>query len=200
MIAYISDCTEASSRSAQSFALNTFLVYIDLFPVSSRVFSLFLGSLYTGTAIGPTLGGLLLRATHRNILSVFYAAVALDGLFLLLSWTLLPESLSRERRQAAQRAHAAEITIARAADAAGLRGAAARFSRSLLHFTTPLGIFLPNPRVEDSTSQGLLVAVKKDWRLPTMVLSYFFAFISLVRKHTVMFGNKSLMILGVRAP
>jgi hypothetical protein len=130
---------------------------------------------------------LLLRATNRNILSVFYAAVALDALFLLISWTLLPESLSRERKQAAQHAHAAEIAITSASDAAGFRGAAVRFSRSLLHFTTPLGIFLPNSRVEDSTSQGPLAAFKKDWRLPTIVLSYFFAFISLVRRNHIIF-------------
>ena len=60
---------------------------------SSGIFSRYLGLLFTGTAIGPTLGGLVIRLSG-SFISVFFIAGALHLLYALLIWFVIPESLS----------------------------------------------------------------------------------------------------------
>ena len=77
--AYLSDTTTPATRS--------------------RTFSLMLGLLFCGMALGPTLGGLLISRTN-NILSVFYAAATLHATYALLALFVVPESLTKERAKA----------------------------------------------------------------------------------------------------
>ncbi|TFK55076.1 MFS general substrate transporter [Heliocybe sulcata] len=81
--AYIADCTPPASRS--------------------RLFSLQLGLLFCGTAIGPSLGGLLVRFT-QDLLSLFYIALFVDVLYAATVWFVIPESLTEtEMRVNAER-------------------------------------------------------------------------------------------------
>ncbi|CDO72941.1 hypothetical protein BN946_scf185002.g126 [Trametes cinnabarina] len=104
--AYMSDCTPPSQRS--------------------RVFSRYLGLLFTGMAIGPTLGGLAIRLS-RTFISVFYIAAGLHLVYAFLIWFVIPESLSPAEMHAARGRHAEEEREYRAAHAHG--GAAVLLKR-----------------------------------------------------------------------
>jgi hypothetical protein len=73
--------------------------------------SVFIGLIYTGAALGPSFGGLLVRMTAHNLLSVFYFAVTADIFFILITWILLPESSTPSQRCAAWQAHNENIRI-----------------------------------------------------------------------------------------
>ncbi|KAL1944682.1 hypothetical protein VTO73DRAFT_3112 [Trametes versicolor] len=83
MHAYISDCSDAATRS--------------------RAFSQLMGLLFFGMSVGPLLSGFIMRATHR-LFPVFYATTTIDAIVALFVWFIIPESLSqsmmRERRAA----------------------------------------------------------------------------------------------------
>ncbi|KAF8418944.1 major facilitator superfamily domain-containing protein [Tirmania nivea] len=81
---YAADCTTAEKRAVS--------------------FGYFQGSLFLGIAAGPALGGMLIKATG-NVLSIFYAALAAHGFFMLYIMILLPESLTPARMRAAQEKH-----------------------------------------------------------------------------------------------
>ncbi|TGZ84558.1 MFS general substrate transporter [Ascodesmis nigricans] len=70
-------------------------------------FGAFQGCLFTGIAIGPVLGGLVVEATG-NILSIFYGAVLVHVLFMVYVVTVLPESISPRRLQVARDRHKQE--------------------------------------------------------------------------------------------
>ncbi|CAA7267107.1 unnamed protein product [Cyclocybe aegerita] len=85
--AYLSDCTSPGSRAG--------------------IFSRFTGVLYLGFAVGPSLGGWLLRqpftlfgsaSQGTNVTSVFYVAALWSLVNFLLVLLVFPESLSQERR------------------------------------------------------------------------------------------------------
>lgn len=59
------------------------------------------GCLFTGIALGPILGGLIVKATGR-ILSIFYASLAVHAGFILFIAFCVPESLSKSRQEAAR--------------------------------------------------------------------------------------------------
>ncbi|KAI5249292.1 MFS transporter [Aureobasidium subglaciale] len=62
------------------------------------------GCLFTGIALGPILGGLIVKATGK-ILSIFYASLAVHAAFILFIAFCVPESLSKRRQEAAQDKH-----------------------------------------------------------------------------------------------
>ncbi|KAF3907812.1 hypothetical protein ABW21_db0209230 [Orbilia brochopaga] len=74
---YASDCTSFAKRAA--------------------AFSLFHGCLFTGIAIGPAIGGVMIDKTD-SLLSVFYAVVVIHIVVLLYLGFMLPESLSRAKQ------------------------------------------------------------------------------------------------------
>lgn len=59
---------------------------------------------YGGIAIGPTLGGYIVKRTN-NVLIIFYLAMVVHGVFALYTIFILPESLSPQRRMAAKAKH-----------------------------------------------------------------------------------------------
>ncbi|KAI9866320.1 MAG: hypothetical protein M1813_001442 [Trichoglossum hirsutum] len=78
---YATDCTRPASRN--------------------MVFGYFHGCLFTGIALGPILGGYIIKATDQ-ILSIFYVALGghfVSAIFLLF---VVPESLSEERQRSAR--------------------------------------------------------------------------------------------------
>ncbi|KAF8476000.1 tetracycline-efflux transporter-like protein [Kalaharituber pfeilii] len=81
---YAADCT-TSARRAVSFGY-------------------FQGTLFLGIAIGPALGGMLIKATG-NVLNVFYAAMTAQIVIILYVVLVLPESLTSTRMAQAQVKH-----------------------------------------------------------------------------------------------
>ena len=79
----------------------------------SALFSLDMGLLFTGIAIGPALGGLIIRFTGRFII-VFYISTAIHVVYSLLIWFVIPESLSPSDMQAARSRHKHDLEEYRA--------------------------------------------------------------------------------------
>ncbi|KAI8989675.1 major facilitator superfamily domain-containing protein [Trametes punicea] len=145
--AYMSDCTPPAERS--------------------KVFSRYLGLLFIGMAIGPTLGGVVIRLSGMFI-SVFYIAAALHFVYALLIWFVIPESLSAQERQAARIRHAVEEAEYRAAHS---HGGARVLLKRMFAFLTPLALFLPVELNEGgSPSKGK----RRDWSLCLVVAAYGF--------------------------
>ncbi|KAI4189752.1 MAG: hypothetical protein L6R41_001235 [Letrouitia leprolyta] len=79
--AYVSDCTPPGKRNV--------------------AFGYFHGVLFTGIAIGPLIGGYLVKLTG-TLVSVFYYALAAHAFYALFVLLVVPESLTEERKLAAQ--------------------------------------------------------------------------------------------------
>lgn len=136
----------------------------------SRMFSLSLGLLFTGMALGPTLGGLLIRFTGKT-LSVFYVATALHFIYACLVWLIIPESLTATQMHKSavkydgelrETAHDREINPA--------VGLLVRIKR-LFAFLSPLTVFMPEI-VENGANP--LKKKKRDWNLTLIAAGYAF--------------------------
>ena len=120
--------------------------------------------MFTGMALGPTLGSLLIRFTGQT-LSVFFAAFATHILYSILAWTILPESLSKEKMEQARAKYAANLL-----DAANERersptvGFLVRLRR-LFSFLSPLTVFYPEE--EDRKSTRLNSSHSGESRMPS---------------------------------
>ncbi|KAI0664635.1 major facilitator superfamily domain-containing protein [Cubamyces menziesii] len=146
--AYMADCTPPSKRSG--------------------TFSRYLGLLFTGTAIGPTLGGLVIRLSG-SFISVFFIAGALHLLYALLIWFVVPESLSAQEMRAARARQREEEEEYRAAHA---HGGARVWLKRMFAFLTPLLLFVPVRLDEPAGSPAK--AGKRDWSLGLVVAAYGF--------------------------
>ncbi|KAL7283592.1 hypothetical protein ACG7TL_003027 [Trametes sanguinea] len=133
----------------------------------SRVFSRYLGLLFTGMAIGPTLGGLSIRLSGTFI-SVFFIAAGLHFIYALLIWFVIPESLSPAEMRAARGRHAAEEETYRAAHA---HGGAMVLLKRMFAFLTPLLLFVP---VEIGEGGSPAKGKRRDWSLCLVVAAYGF--------------------------
>ncbi|KAI0863107.1 MFS general substrate transporter [Xylaria cubensis] len=91
---YVSDCTPPSKRGVA-------LGYLQ-------------ACLFTGLAFGPVLAGKLAVWTG-SILSIFYIALGCHVFVISFIWFVVPESLSKKRRMAAQEKHQAEQETIQAA-------------------------------------------------------------------------------------
>jgi MFS family permease len=109
--AYIADCSVPSRRS--------------------RVFSIYLGLVYIGMAIGPAFGGLLIRQSG-DILTVFYYAFASHISFASMVWFFIPESLAPTQLFRAKVAYSQSKAQVKS-------GTLAR----LASFLAPLKLFIP---------------------------------------------------------
>ncbi|KAF7316815.1 hypothetical protein HMN09_00414600 [Mycena chlorophos] len=155
--AYLSDCTSSGSRAL--------------------VFSRFTGVLFVGLGIGPTLGASLIRhpipflnspphpgqPNAATVTSVFWVAVGLQALNLLMILFVVPESTNKNngKGKARDTSQAGPSTTEDAALASkGFFG----------DFFSPLAIFLPVPMLVDGT-----VRKRKDWSL-TLLASAMFAY------------------------
>ena len=124
--------------------------------------------MYGGFAIGPVLGSFLITHSSSSrlgggILAPFYAALAMHAAYLLFLAVLLPESLSRERQQAARERHEAERAERRRLDreeeqAHGGRSRGRKVLKTAarpLAFLKPVALLLPQkPRSGSGTGAG----------------------------------------------
>ena len=137
--AYLADCTDPTQRS--------------------KIFSVYQGFLYVGAAIGPALGGLLIRQTG-DLRTVFSYALVTHSLFTFMVCFIVPESLAPTQLSRAKAAYN-ENTIQ-----AG--GGIGRFSGRLTSFLTPLKLLMP-VRV---TRDGGPLKRNKDWNLTLLAVAY----------------------------
>ncbi|KAI0647308.1 major facilitator superfamily domain-containing protein [Trametes meyenii] len=145
--AYMSDCTSPANRA--------------------KIFSRYLGLLFTGMAIGPTLGGLVIRFSG-SFISVFYIATGLHLFFALLIWFVIPESLSPQEMKAAQIRQEVEDEEYRAAHR---HGGTLVLLKKMFAFLTPLLLFVPIALNEGGTPSK---ANRRDWSLCLVVAAYGF--------------------------
>lgn len=140
----------------------------------SHAFSLFLGVLFIGVAIGPTIGSLIIRLT-ANVLSVFYFATLMHAIYFMLVWFIIPESLSRNQMAASRARHQEKLATLREEREGAIVGILVRIKR-LFRFLSPLAILLPTP-VEGGNP---LKRRKRDWNLTLIVIAYGFTIMIMV--------------------
>jgi len=126
--------------------------------------------MFTGMAIGPTLGSLLIRFTGKT-LSVFFAATTIHLVYTLLVWFILPESLSKKTMENAKIKYVANLLeTANEREQNPAVGLLVKLRR-VFTFLSPLAIFTPE---EQKDSSNPLKKPKMDWNLTLMVLGYAF--------------------------
>ncbi|KAL4072834.1 major facilitator superfamily domain-containing protein [Scleroderma yunnanense] len=139
--AYMADTTEPSSRS--------------------RMFSLALGLVFAGFAVGPVIGGLTLHLTGST-LSVFYLAAVLHFVYACLLIFVLPESLTKVRARNVRLRYNAEKEKNMNAPIAS------RMWKEATTFLSALTVLLPRDTVDGNP----LRQHKKDWSLFLLAISY----------------------------
>ncbi|KAI0054031.1 MFS general substrate transporter [Auriscalpium vulgare] len=133
--AYLSDCSDSATRS--------------------RVFSRFLGLMFTGMAIGPTLASFVIHMTG-NVVSIFWIAVAIHVMFAAFNWFIIPESLLPTQKKIARTKYLVDSALKRQS-----RGAFT-WLKGFYAFLTPLSVFAPTRYEEGATPHK---ARKRDWSL-----------------------------------
>lgn len=161
------------------------------FSSSSRMFSMNLGLLFIGFALGPTLGGLLIRFTQQTIY-VFYVGALIHMLYAFMIWFIVPESNSQKKMQRARAKYQEEVEQSqRAREGASIliRG------KRLFSFLTPLAVFNPVPMSENS-----LKPPRRDWSLALIALSYAFTVSVVVSIHSNIQSRWFVLIIctGIR--
>lgn len=137
------------------------------------------GLVFSGFAIGPSLGGLLIRFTQQTI-SVFYFASAVHFIWAIMVWFVIPESNSPRKMQMARAKHRQELD-----EYQSTRDEASVFRpiKRLSSFLSPLSVFSPTS-VPDSGNP--LKPHRRDWNLALIGLSYAFA-VSIMGSYTYKF-------------
>lgn len=143
--AYLADSTHRSERSG--------------------IFSLALGIMFVGVALGPVIGGILIRATGST-LSTFYLAAAVHALHAASMFLIVPESQTKARASGAQKRR--QVSLDRRNDSAL---SVASVFKSAMKFFSPLAVLLPERISADGNP---LKRSKRDWSLCFIAASYGF--------------------------
>ncbi|GAP85983.1 putative mfs general substrate transporter protein [Rosellinia necatrix] len=145
---YVSDCTPPSKRGVA-------LGYLQ-------------ACLFTGLAFGPILAGKLTLWTG-SVLSIFYVALGCHVFVILFFWFIVPESVSKRRRMAAQEQYQAEQEAAQAILPASAENsrlpswlASGKFRTWLLLLLSanplaPLKMFVPSGRQNRQLRRNLIL-------------------------------------------
>ena len=134
--AYIADCTVPARRS--------------------RVFSIYLGLVYIGMAVGPALGGILIRQSG-DLQTVFFYAFSTHFIFASMVWFVVPESLAPTQLSKAKAAY----SESKAQGGGGV----------LTHtgsFLAPLKLFLPVTVAKGDNP----LKRRKDWNLTLLAAAH----------------------------
>ncbi|KAF5367389.1 hypothetical protein D9758_003750 [Tetrapyrgos nigripes] len=165
---YVSDCTSAGSRA--------------------KIFSRFTGVFYLGFALGPTIGGWIIRngipgidrigtlhGQGKSVTEVFWLAICCSFINLFLVAFVFPESLSKEQRaRAIEQYHANSKGKGHASnqDSDGSVSPAPAEAPpkpgAIRRFLSPLAVFFP-AAISRPTASG--VVKTRDWSLTFLALS-----------------------------
>lgn len=143
-------------------------LYLLIFVPSSRTLSMFVGILFIGIGLGPSIGGVLIRLSE-NVLSVFIAATFVHLVYAFMIWFVIPESVPPPRMIASRLRYKEELRSLKEAREGVAAGVAVRIRR-LFGFLTPLTIFMP--ATMEGQQQNPLKKEKKDWNLTLVAVSY----------------------------
>lgn len=157
---YLADTTDPSTRLAV-LGESLGFVFHNYRLDRSQYLSLALGLMFTGVAVGPALGGLLIRSTG-TILSVFYLACILHGTYTILVLLILPESLTRARERGARLRRTREMANQSSS------GRVLNLLKYPTRFLSPLVALFP----EQSLDAKPLKPRRKDWSLFFIALAY----------------------------
>jgi len=143
-----------------------FLQYWFLYAyLRSRIFSLSLGLMFIGEAIGPALGSLLNRWTGQ-LITVFYGAIIVHLIYIVFVWIFLPQSLSLSYRFHAREKYAkTKRRDTKHPDCFGVR--VFLFVKRLIYFLAPLAVFFPIRKTDNLTERR-----RRDWNLTMIGLAY----------------------------
>ncbi|KAJ8079128.1 hypothetical protein PM082_013416 [Marasmius tenuissimus] len=162
-------------------AMHAYMADTSTAATRSRVFSRSLGVMFTGFAFGPTVGGLIIRATHK-VISVFYTALFVHLIYACMIWFVVPESLtSNKMRMAAEKYRATLAMVSRRLGWAGRL-------KKWFSFLAPLAVFVPS---RPHTGTTPLKAGKRDWSL-TLVAAAYALVLSINGSYSVKFQYASL--------
>ncbi|KIY64181.1 hypothetical protein CYLTODRAFT_358854 [Cylindrobasidium torrendii FP15055 ss-10] len=168
--AYISDCTSSGSRAS--------------------VFSRFAGVFFFGFSMGPALAGWLIRNkiglapdAETSVAPVFYIACLCSFLNVLFTLFVVPESLSADKRAAAQASYRVQHSakgkgraLSGSAPLADNEGASTQEERDEAYadvgvirtFLSPMALFYPVKLTDASTNK-----TARDWSLTFMGMGLF---------------------------
>ncbi|KAF8626991.1 hypothetical protein AX15_004579 [Amanita polypyramis BW_CC] len=165
--AYISDCTSPGSRA--------------------QIFSRFAGVTYFGIAIGPSIGGWLIRhplllgngsvghtgsGLSQTVIFVFLVAAVFSFLNFVLAAFILPESLSKGERQKAREEYAKDMSRLGERDTVS-RDNGRSYGRTFQCLFGSLAVFLPVV-----TYDGKAMRRKTDWSLTILAVGLFGYYLS----------------------
>ena len=117
-------------------------------------------------ALGPTLGGLLIRFTGQ-VLPVFYMAGCIHVLYSFLVWFIIPESLTKGHMVLAKARYADSLRVD---PDSSLDARFTRIVQRLFSFLMPLAILGPTEKEHRNALNG----GKKDWNLTLLAVAYGF--------------------------
>ena len=127
----------------------------------SRMFSLVLGLIFVGMAVGPLIGGITIHITGST-LSVFYLAATLHFIYIFFLILVLPESLTKVRGRNARLRHKLETEMNMNARAGS------RIVKEIARFMNALTVLLPRDTVDGNP----LKRHKKNWDLFLLAVCY----------------------------
>ena len=117
-------------------------------------------------ALGPTLGGLLIRFTGQ-VLSVFYVEGCVHLMHCFLIWFIIPESLTNGQMELAKTRYADSL---RADLDSSLDARFTRNAQRFFSFLIPLAILGPTEKGPGNSLRGR----RKDWNLTLLAVAYGF--------------------------
>ena len=126
-----------------------------------------MGLIFIGFALGPAIGGLLLRTTGQ-VLSVFFLAAAIHTAYVLFAWFVVPEPLTTEQMQNSIKKHEERLHESQHDHD---QHRAVTYMKRIFQFLSPLTIFIPSRKA----------GTGKDWNLTLIALSYGLIYLILVR-------------------
>jgi len=152
----------------------------------SRIFSLSLGITYSGAALGPVIGGVLIRATG-SALSPFYLAVTVHTLYVMYIFLVIPESQTKARATGARQRR--QVSLERRHN--GLSRVRV-ILKSTIGFLSPLAVLLPERVIVGGNP---LKRSKRDWSLCFIIASYGIAMSLAVGADCILLISLSMLTL-----
>lgn len=137
---------------------------------------MFVGILFIGVGLGPSLGAILIRLSE-HVLSVFIAATLIHFVYAFVIWFALPESVTPARMSASRLRYKEDLRSLKEAREGVAAGVVVRIRR-LFGFLAPLIIFMP--ATVEGQQQNPLKKEKKDWNLTLVAVAYSLAIIIMV--------------------